>query len=391
MATDLDSLSRLPVILLTATFAALLVDAASPQQTIDLSGDQQVLTVRPAPARRLDVVRGGGYFPVIAQLRDGSIAAVVRGGGAHVGVAGRLDLVLSRDDGETWSRPATIVDSPWDDRNPAFGVADDGSLVVAYVVFRDYKPDGGLASKRRDGIHVVRSRDSGRTWDEGPLLDLFPSGLVSPFGKMLNLDGGVLMMTFYAGDDFFHVSPPGRAAVQPGMKWYPFAYVIRSRDGGRTWGDMSLIAPGFDEVALLRMRDGRIAAALRSHDRGDTSISFSHDQGRSWSHPKRVASDREHPADLVELADGRLVLIHGERNRPMGIQAMISHDGGSTWEHESKLMLSWLAPNSDCGYPTSLVRRDKRILTLYYQVDDLANTPESASCKAVIWDVPKQW
>src|SRR2546427_9195704 len=213
MTRDPYSLRRVPAVLLVAALAALALDAASPQQSIDLSGDQQVLAFRSAPARRVDVVRGGGYFPVIARLRDGSIAAIVRGGGAHVGVAGRLDLVLSRDDGETWSRPATVVDSPWDDRNPAFGVADDGSLVVAYVVFRDYRPNGTLASKRRDGIHVVRSRDSGRTWEEGPRVDLFPSGLVSHFGKMLNLDGGVLMMTFYAGDDFLHASP----SDQPGV------------------------------------------------------------------------------------------------------------------------------------------------------------------------------
>ena len=70
---------------------------------------------------------------------------------------------------------------------------------------------------------------------------------------------------------------------------------------------------------------------------------------------------------------------------------MVSHDGGATWDDKSKLMLSWLAPNIDCGYPSSLVRRDARILTIYYQVDDSAKTPESASCKAVIWDVPKQW
>ena len=110
MTRDLYPLRRVPAVLLVAALAALALDAASPQQSIDLSGDQQVLAFRSAPARRVDVVRGGGYFPVIARLRDGSIAAIVRGGGAHVGVAGRLDLVLSRDTDDVLSARIGRVD-----------------------------------------------------------------------------------------------------------------------------------------------------------------------------------------------------------------------------------------------------------------------------------------
>ena len=69
------------------------------------------------------VVAGQGFFPVGQLLRDGCVAVVLRGGAAHVGIKGRLDIVFSEDAGRTWSKPTVVNDSPVDDRNPAFGQA----------------------------------------------------------------------------------------------------------------------------------------------------------------------------------------------------------------------------------------------------------------------------
>src|SRR5437764_4776657 len=84
------------------------------------------------PLERSLVVSGQGYFPVALRLRDGRIAVVLRGGAAHVGIQGRLDMVFSSDEGKTWTKPVVVVDSPVDDRNPALGQARDGALVVGY-------------------------------------------------------------------------------------------------------------------------------------------------------------------------------------------------------------------------------------------------------------------
>jgi hypothetical protein len=85
----------------------------------------------PPSLERSLVVSGQGYFPVALRLRDGRIAVVLRGGAGHLGIRGRLDMVFSPDEGKSWTRPALVVDSPLDDRNPALGQARDGSLVVA--------------------------------------------------------------------------------------------------------------------------------------------------------------------------------------------------------------------------------------------------------------------
>lgn len=356
-------------------------------QDIDLTQENQILPLQSLSARRVGVVQGMGYFPVVARLKDGTFAAVLRGAGAHIGVEGRLDLVFSKDEGETWSAPQKVVDGPEDDRNPAFGVASDGTLVLAYVILKGYQPGSSLARDKRffDGVYVIRSKDQGKTWDPPTKLDKFPSGYVSPYGKIISLAGGSLMMTLYAKDDLFK-------APLPAGSYSSYAYVARSHDGGKTWNDLSLIAAGYDEVGLLRTRDNKIVAAMRGNIGPDNvSIAISADNGKTWSKPQPITFKSEHPADMVQLGDGRIILAHGERNWPMGVQAMISHDGGITWNRKDKLMLSWLAPNTDTGYPSSWVRSDGKILTLYYQVDDVRKAPQSAACKAVIWDVPAEW
>src|SRR4051812_17270961 len=54
------------------------------------------------PVQRRLVAQGQGYFPVALRLKDGKIAVVFRGGGPHLSINGRLDIVFSSDEGKTW-------------------------------------------------------------------------------------------------------------------------------------------------------------------------------------------------------------------------------------------------------------------------------------------------
>jgi hypothetical protein len=102
-----------------------------------------MIDVRSLPgAKVVEIVRQGGYFPVLAVLPDGSLVAVLRMGAGHVGLEGRLDCVRSLDGGYTWTEPQVLVNSAWDDRNPALGVAAEGTLVLAYHVQRNYDEKG---------------------------------------------------------------------------------------------------------------------------------------------------------------------------------------------------------------------------------------------------------
>jgi hypothetical protein len=124
------------------------------------------------------VVKGAGYFPVLIKLRDGSLAAVLRSGAPHIGVGGRLDFVRSPDGGKTWSSPQTIVYMPPDTRNPAFGQAPDGKLILAFAVTGPY-PKGKWQPpiSTRYSVWLTFSEDNGQTWLPPSLIESFAFGI----------------------------------------------------------------------------------------------------------------------------------------------------------------------------------------------------------------------
>jgi hypothetical protein len=337
-----------------------------------------------ASIERVTVVEGGGYFPVAIRLASGEILAVLRGGGAHIGRAGRLDLVISLDQGRTWAKPWTAVDGPEDDRNPALGQLVDGTILLAYAVLSGYEADGlKLSGKREDrvfdGVYLMRSKDKGKTWskpERSPDIYSFYNGkgAVSPYGKIIQLKDGTVLMAVYF--EFFE---------NPGNE----SYIFRSRDGGKTWGEPSLLGKNFNETAILELSDGSLMAAMRSEKSAHIAVTRSADGGKTWSPPSQLTQDMEHPADLIRLKGGEVLMTYGERNAPMGARALVSRDGGKTWNMEGKIILAEDAPNTDCGYPSSVEANDGQIVSLYYQVNDLKNAPQSARCTAVLWRIPK--
>ncbi len=327
------------------------------------------------------ITKGQGYFPVAIPLKNGEVLAVLRGGAPHVGVKGRLDLVRSKDRGKTWSAPWTAVDEQFDDRNPALGQLKDGTIVLAYVIASGYDESGlRFVGKREDrvfdGVYLTFSKDNGKTWSkpvrDKAIRDFYAGkGAVSPYGKIVQLADGTVLMAVYF--EFFD----GRSHQ---------SYVFRSTDGGKTFGSPVLMGEHYNETGIQVLRDGRVLAALRSEKGGHLAISESGDGGRTWSKPVQITDNSEHPGDLIQLRDGRVLLVYGERNAPRGVHAMISADGRA-WDKSKRIVLADDAPNGDCGYPSSVEVSRGKVVTLYYQVDDLKNVPASSSSRAVVWTV----
>jgi hypothetical protein len=314
------------------------------------------------------------------QLHNGDLLAVLRSGAAHRGIKGRIDLVRSTDGGKTWSAPQVLVDGPWDDRNPAMGQLADGTITMTYAVLMSYDEKGNITqpSESFDALYTIRSHDSGKTWDKPVKSSLDGMG-ASPYGKIVQLPDGTALVNV--------VQDMG------GQK----TWVYRSRDGGRTWSDPTLLGIDYDEAALVVLPSGTVVAGLRAEPyAGDNlSISISTDKGYSWSKPKAVTAAKEIPADFTVLQNGWLLLTYGQRNRPYGAEAVISRDGGRSWDNQ-RIMLVGNAHNPDCGYPKSVQRPDGRIVTMYYGLDgDIdytgvkSNAPAEAYARVIVWSLPK--
>jgi hypothetical protein len=322
------------------------------------------IDVRKLPgAREVTLVREAGYFPVLALLGEREVVAVLRGGAGHVGLAGRLEMVRSRDGGATWLPPSVVADSERDDRNPAVGVTSEGTLVVAYHHQGSYNEEGRYDRKLSIvDTFVVRSHDGGHSWEHPRRLSFEPLNGRSPYGPMIDFPDGTLGMCIYGmpmGDD------------RPWDVPEYATYLLRSTDAGATWGDPSLVAQGFNETAYLRFPDGELLAGLRSSTQSPNIwLSASSDDGRTWSPPLLATDPSEHPADLTLLSNGWVLLAYGHRHPPFGVQGTISRDRGKTWERDRNLIYNDDRPGGDCGYPSTVRFPDGTLLTAYYSAGD---------------------
>jgi len=319
---------------------------------------------------RVVMIRDAGYFPVLALLPSGRVVAVLRGGAGHLGLAGRLEAVWSDDGGKTWSPPVVVAKSERDDRNPAVGVTQSGEIVVAYHHQGSYDAEGkwaGAFSDRVDTL-LVRSGDRGETWSAPYPLSHSALNGRSPYGKMLTLPGDEMVMNIYG---YPHAGEKRRVS-----------YLLRSRDGGLTWGDPSVIAEEFNETSLALLPNGEVLAALRTAmPNPNLWVSRSIDGGRTWSPPAPVTESNEHPADLLVLRDGSVLMVYGRRHEPFGAELLLSADGGRTWRHKKALADD--AVSGDCGYPCSVQLADDTIISAYYAVGPESTTYDGTGSKAV--------
>jgi hypothetical protein len=294
---------------------------------------------RPLPIERYVAILGGGW-PIMQELPDGRLGVIT----FSCGERSLLEFVTSPD-GESQSS-STVISS--EAVNAAFGVAPDGTLLVTFMRQPYYSDEiHGPPEESGHPLYICRSYDGGATWSEEELAVREGEGewnVGSPFGKMLTLPDGTIIMHFHSAGATF---------------------LIRSRDNGASWTDQSTIARGeYNETALCHLGDGRFIGMMRLKPDGPFQTN-SDDWGYTWSEPRRVTGLMELPGDLIRLRDGRLLLTYGERVPPFGVQGMISRDEGETWDGEQRLMLA--ADNADGGgYPCSVQLEDGTIVTVCY-------------------------
>ena len=343
------------------------------------------------PGERVVAASDAGLFPIVERMPNGHLVAVLRQGG-HIVVDGRLAVIFSYDHGRTWTAPKTIVRGPSDCRNPALGVLPDGRIIVAYVIYDHYDSLGNwdvtfetsthrraevngrwvtidkrtgeeapdISRERKalpKGLLQVFSDDGGKTWSKPRRINFtgkhtFNPG--APFGKMVNLPDGTLLLSYYAYD------PEKKTSG---------TMVLASRDRGETWALRKVIDWGFNETSLCLLPSGRLLAMLRAEtDKVDLWQAVSSDDGRTWSTPRRITDDQEHPADVIVLPGGELLLTYGCRHFPYGFHCRISKDEGDSWILPERFILSADAITNDCGYPSSVVAADGTIVSLYYSI-----------------------
>jgi sialidase-1 len=226
---------------------------------------------------------------------------------------GRAMIAKSTDDGVTWTKPTTLVDTPWDDRHPAIAELSDGTLVCTLFTYpsREIETTEMDPSKAAH-IGVIRSLDGGKTWDTE--VRRMPPGFTSDAtdGPAVELPDKTILL---AGEG--KEKAPGRWVIG----------IFESADGGATWRLRAKVATDHDqyEPSVVRLKDGRLVMITRP----EGAITWSGDEGRTWTPPVTFGF-RMYAPTLLVLADGTLLCHYGSYIRG-GLKAMFSTDGGKTW------------------------------------------------------------
>src|SRR5690348_11457400 len=129
-------------------------------------GQEPVESVRIAtrPHRIVTDAGAGGYqaFPDVCRLKNGDLFCVFYAGYTHISFpteqlprGGRICAIRSSDEGKSWSRPETIIDTPEDDRDPSVCCLPNGTLLCSFFTYD---------CSQAVNTCVSRSSDGGRVW-----------------------------------------------------------------------------------------------------------------------------------------------------------------------------------------------------------------------------------
>ena len=158
---------------------------------------------------------------------------------------------------------------------------------------------------------------------------------------------------------------------------------------GRWQVKLEAMPPSAEPRTLIARGTGPQPAQCRDVLVGEVWLASSGDDGKTWTTPERLTPASVHPADLCLLPSGHVLLVMGDRRKPYGVLGIVGdNEGRFDWERRFSLVTD--AVSGDCGYPTSVVLRDGRVLTAYYATRVTEHPKWGVHCGAVVFQPPLQ-
>ena len=321
--------------------------ALSDEGAIDLVSDGKTTKL---PATRVNILPPPAPGVKHAAICYGRNSALLqRGGKGDLYCMGNVmgpRMARSKDGGRTWDLSGLDIEG-W------------GSLVGFLVGHGErltviYEPVGA-------GHHwlcIAVSIDGGKSYRTGRAeVDVHPhTHLTGKDNNMIELFDGTLLVGLQLWGDVDR-----NGAEEPTTDADRKAYVLRSTDGGRSWGEPVSICSLAGMARLIRLMSGKLLACVYAPHSQHLMLAESIDEGRSWANVRAVASEVNpggETGNLSQLTDGTVVLqflydASTAKNRHLdwytveGLRAILSHDDGHTWDKRVYVIGDQVAAGSE--------------------------------------------
>ena len=322
-------------------------------------------------------------------------------------------FLRSKDEGATWEKEDLILRTEREEGSlhvaQGLTTTKSGKLLMPFIDVSsgrsspDEHPRYIKLKLRQKDLKMMVSEDNGHTWSDRYLID--PEGKWGrsnyPYGRIIEMDDGELLLPLTGpkgklNDEDFNTYAiprgPGKAphpsmgekeySWTPDLRFIDRAMLLRSRDGGRTWPEGTVVADhpmvAFHEMSLSVCRDGSMVALMRTaRDAGGFLWQTrSEDGGKTWVDLK--------PSGLLgqcmyvhTLPSGRVIAVYRKMEQlwddtRAGMGLSWSDDNGKTWQGEITLKdpkgRRYESPH-ETGMPAVLDLDDGRFFILFYSYD----------------------
>ena len=304
----------------------------------------------------------GPKYPALVRMDDGKLVLTMSAALSPPSKVtgpddGRTTVILySDDDGMSWSQPRRIDGY----RTTPMNLGGSRLMLRGWTGTND----------DTEPFALWFSDDCGETWSEPELVPNLSGDRKVYTDVPLNfvIENGIVRFLF------FTQLRPGTAVT-----------LMRSYDSTRhEWGEPFFFPESWhtSEASLIRAANGDLVAAFRSSRPGIPApsdhwrsiiTSRSTDDGKTWSEPDVHFLYGYVHESFLGLPDGRIVLTYAARLGELdgrlyhGIEAVLSHDNGITWDWERRFIL--FRGTEGCMHsPQSVLLSDGRILTTLMHV-----------------------